>query len=56
MLAQSMDKLIEQGRKEGIEKAKLEDARKMIEKGYSVRDIVDITGLSEDEVGRIEKE
>ena len=64
MLAQSMDKLIEEsiqkGREEGIERgmeqAKLEDARKMLDKGYRMEDIYDITGLSKEEVEKLKKQ
>ncbi len=57
MLAQSMEKLIEEsiqkGMERGIEKKALEDARKMLEKGYRIEDIYDITGLSKEEVEKL---
>ena len=31
-------------------KAKMEDAEKMLKKGFSVKDIMEITGLSEKEI------
>ena len=43
----------EQGRAEGIEKGKLEDAKKMLDKGYSIADISDITGLSAKDIERL---
>ena len=42
-----------EGREEGIEKGKLEDAKKMLDKGYSIADISDITGLSAKEIERL---
>ena len=41
---------IEKGRLEGEKKASLENARKMKLKGFSVEDIIDVTGLSPDEI------
>ncbi len=41
---------IEKGRLEGEKKAGLENARKMKLKGFSVEDIIDVTGLSPDEI------
>jgi predicted transposase/invertase (TIGR01784 family) len=35
--------------------AKLEDARKMLIKGYPIKDICDITGLTLDEVRKLKK-
>jgi predicted transposase/invertase (TIGR01784 family) len=47
----------EEGHKEGWEKgqkeAKLEDARKMLLRGYPIKDICDITGLPLDEVRKL---
>ena len=39
-----------QGIEQGIEEEKLNNAKKMKEKGFSVKDIQDITGLSEEEI------
>lgn len=39
--------LVEEGKIEGKQEGKIEDARKMIQKGYPIEDIIDITGLSE---------
>ncbi len=38
------------GRKKGISDGKLEIARNMLEKGFSLDDIVDVTGLSEKDI------
>ncbi len=40
----------QEGLEEGEKKAKLEDARRMLERGYPLDDICDITGLSREEV------
>jgi len=48
------DVIKEEGREEGIKegelKGKLDDARKMIERGYSVSDVMEITGLGKDQL------
>ncbi len=41
------------GMQEGTRKAKLEDAKKMLQKGIDIKSIVEITGLSEDEINKI---
>ena len=46
----------EQGIEQGIKQAKLEDARKMLDKGYRMEDIYDITGLSKEEVEKLKKQ
>jgi predicted transposase/invertase (TIGR01784 family) len=38
------------GLKEGVKKAKLEIAKRMLEDGFSIESIVKYTGLTEDEV------
>ena len=43
----------QEGLEEGEKKAKLEDARRMIAKGYPLEDICEITGLSRDEVEKV---
>ena len=43
-------KLKEEGIKEGKKAGKIEDAKKMIKKGYSVEEICDITGLEREEI------
>ncbi|MDR1290072.1 MAG: hypothetical protein LBK06_02605 [Planctomycetaceae bacterium] len=40
-------------REEGRAENKIEVARKMKAKGYSVKDIADITDLSEEEIGKL---
>ena len=44
------ERALEEGREEGQLKNKLETARKMLYKGFSVSEIQDITGLSEEEL------
>jgi len=41
---------VEEGIEKGIEKGKIEVARKLLEKKFSVKEICEITGLSEDEI------
>lgn len=41
---------VKQGMKQGMQQKAREDAQKMKEKGYSLEDIADITGLTEDEI------
>ena len=53
MIMTTAEKLINQGKQEGEKKAKTEDARKMLEKGYPIEDICEITGLSRDEVEKL---
>jgi predicted transposase/invertase (TIGR01784 family) len=53
-MQEGIKKGIKEGRKEGIKegkiKGKIEIALRLLEKGYSVEDAADITGLSIDEV------
>ena len=55
--AEGIEKGIEkgklEGREEGREEGKLEDAKKMLAKGYSIADISDITSLSTKELERL---
>ena len=44
---------IEQGVKQGIEQGKLEDAKKMLEKKYPIEDIIEITGLTKEQIENI---
>lgn len=44
---QAEEKGIQQGMQQGVQQGKLEDARKMLEKGYPVADVLEITGLTE---------
>ena len=41
---------IKKGRAEGIETGKLENARTMIRKGYPLTDIIEITGLTAEQL------
>ena len=41
---------IEEAERKGIEKGKLEDARVMDKKGYPLDDIIEITGLTKDQL------
>ena len=43
----------EQGIKLGIEQNNLDNARKMKEKGFNIKDIQDITGLSKEEIQKL---
>ena len=47
-MEKGMEKGIEEGMEKGIEEGKLEDARRMLDKGFSLDDVVDVTGLSRD--------
>ena len=52
------EKELEEAAEKGSKKAKLEDAKKMAEKGYTLNDIIEITGLSKEqleEAGILEK-
>ena len=45
-----------EGEKEGIEKNKIEIAKKMLEKGMSIKQIEDITELTEKEIKKLQKD
>ena len=47
---------LEEGEQRGEKKAKLEYARRMLEKGYPVEDICEITGLSREEIQTLRQE
>ena len=47
------DGALETARIRGIEQGKIEVARKLLEKNFSVEEICEITGLSEDEIKKI---
>ena len=51
-----IQKGIEQGVQQGQDKAKVEIARNMISKGYNKVVIIELTGLSEEEVEKLFKE
>ena len=40
-------------RNEGIKEGKLEDANKMIKKGFNLDDIIEITGLKKEEIQKL---
>ena len=44
---------LERGIEQGIEQGKKDTARRMLERGYEVRDIAEITGLTLDEIRSI---
>ena len=44
---------LEEGEKKGKQEAKLEYARRMLEKGYPIEDVCEITGLSRAEVEKL---
>ena len=50
-----LDSAREEGIEKGIKKKAIEDAKKMLSKGFSVEDIADITGLSLEEVNQLKK-
>lgn len=41
---------------DGIKKAKLEDARKMLEKGINMQIIQEITGLTKEEIEKLKEQ
>ena len=45
---------LEKGLKQGLERLR-ETAKKMLEKGFSITDISDITGLTKEEIERLKK-
>ena len=44
------EKGIEEGMEKGIVEGKLEDARRMLDKGFSLDVVVDVTGLSSNQI------
>ena len=56
MLAQSMDKLYEQGIEQGIERDKRGTAERMLAKGFSVEDVSEITTLKIEVVEQLREE
>ena len=48
MKEKGIEEGMEKGMEKGIEEGKLEDARRMLDKGFSLDDVVDVTGLSRD--------
>lgn len=56
MEKKGMEKGILQEMEKGMVKEKLETARRMLERGMSVAVIIDLTGLTEDEILRLKRE
>lgn len=56
MLAEVVDKIESRGEQRGMQQKALEYARKMLARGFSIPDIADITGLSEQEIRELEQE
>ncbi|WP_303063644.1 helix-turn-helix domain-containing protein [Acidaminococcus massiliensis] len=54
-LAKGIAKGIALGEKKGLEKAQLEIIKRMLQKGQSIADIADQTGISEEEIARLTK-
>ncbi len=48
------EKGIKEGMEKGVVKGKLEDARRMLDKGFSLDDVVDVTGFSTQQIMDIE--
>lgn len=53
MLTKIAEQIREEGKAEGGHEAKHEYSRRMLEKGYPIEDICDITGLSREEVEKL---
>ena len=49
-MTQLLERGIKKGKAEGIEEGKLEDTRTMLRKSYSLTDITEITGLTEEQL------
>jgi predicted transposase/invertase (TIGR01784 family) len=49
-------KLQEEGIKKGIKEGKMEDAKNMIKKGYSIEEICEITGLEREKIEKLKRE
>lgn len=54
-LKNSLDTARGEGKMEGIKEGRIEIAKKALEKGLSINDIIELTGLSEDEIKRIKQ-
>lgn len=52
----TLKKKFEDGKSEGIEQGKIETARAMLEKGYPVDDIIELTGLSPEDLASLREE
>ncbi|MPM38848.1 hypothetical protein SDC9_85478 [bioreactor metagenome] len=55
-IVKGFEKGIEQGVQQGQDKAKVEIARNMISKGYNKMVVIELTGLSEEQVEKLFKE
>ncbi|MBR3230100.1 MAG: hypothetical protein IKF91_04665, partial [Bacilli bacterium] len=51
----SKEEGFEEGKSSGIQETKIETARKMLEKNMKIEDIIDITGLTKEEIQKIEE-
>jgi predicted transposase/invertase (TIGR01784 family) len=49
------EQLRKEGREEGQKEANIEHARKMLIKGYPIEDVCEITGLTPDEVRKLQE-
>ena len=54
MLTQIAEQIEERGMQQGARQNTLETARKMKEKGFSINDIVEITGLEVQEIEKLQ--
>jgi len=55
MLLNPMDRfLLNKGRKEGIKEGKLDTARNLLKRGFSIDEVVEITKLSHEDILNIE--
>ena len=52
-LKEGKQKGLKEGKQEGLKEAKLDDAKKMLFKKYPIKDIADITGLTEKEIKKL---
>ncbi|MFP4364596.1 MAG: hypothetical protein ACLFR1_12100 [Spirochaetia bacterium] len=55
MLVESYFEVMEEKEKQGMEKAKREDTKRMLEKKYPIQDISEITGLSISSIERLKE-
>ncbi len=52
-MQQGMQQGIQQGMQQGVQEGKQEDAKIMLQKGYPIDDIIEITGLSKEEIQKL---
>ena len=55
-IAVKQEEAFEEGLKKGSQQKAIETAKKMLLKKYSVNDISELTGISEDKIQELEKE